>query len=303
MNIQPISFANIINSSSLPRYYNKTAGYTVAIQPQLTRDTVSFGEGEKYLDYRTKDVSYQLACRVSSEAAPIEWKLLDTLKDGLKDVVESSARPDNPIAKGNAGIHGVVKSPLSIIQKALAMRLHSQDEIESIGDIIRARVCLRSSTPDDVDLVFKALGKMVKRGAFKVLELENYRLQPNTGYVTQKNLDDFETVCNACGQYPGIKSKSIPNGYTAIHLTVEFMGRVAEIQIMGTDMEVVKEIEDFYYKLRCNKNFPPKYKEIENAADLRKGQIGDIKVLQVSRTYSTLKNADGIIASIGEILK
>lgn len=50
-------------------------------------------------------------------------------------------------------------------------------------------------------------------------------------------------------------------------------------------------------------SFKNEYKEIENAADLRKGQLGNTKVLQVSRTYSTLKNADGIIASIGEILK
>ena len=49
-------------------------------------------------------------------------------------------------------------------------------------------------------------------------------------------------------------------------------------------------------------SFKNEYKEIENAADLRKGQIGDIKVLQVSRTYSTLKNADGIINEIGKLI-
>ena len=51
-----------------------------------------------------------------------------------------------------------------------------------------------------------------------------------------------------------------------------------------------------------NWSFKNEYKEIESAADLRKGQIGDIKVLQVSRTYSTLKNADGIINEIAKIL-
>lgn len=49
-------------------------------------------------------------------------------------------------------------------------------------------------------------------------------------------------------------------------------------------------------------SFKNEYKEIENAADLRKGQIGDIKVLQISRTYSTLKNADGIINEIRILL-
>ena len=51
-----------------------------------------------------------------------------------------------------------------------------------------------------------------------------------------------------------------------------------------------------------NWSFKNEYKEIESAADLRKGQIGDIKVLQVSRTYSTLKNADGIINEIRILL-
>ena len=51
-----------------------------------------------------------------------------------------------------------------------------------------------------------------------------------------------------------------------------------------------------------NWSFKNEYKEIENAVDLRKGQIGDIKVLQVSRTYSTLKNADGIISEIGKLI-
>lgn len=49
-------------------------------------------------------------------------------------------------------------------------------------------------------------------------------------------------------------------------------------------------------------SFKNEYKEIENAADLRKGQIGDIKVLQVSRAHSTLKNADGIINEIREFI-
>ena len=51
-----------------------------------------------------------------------------------------------------------------------------------------------------------------------------------------------------------------------------------------------------------NWSFKNEYKEIENAANLRKGQIGDIKVLQVSRARSTLKNADGIINEIRILL-
>ncbi len=285
MNISPISFFNNNKYLGVGVAANATQKpyVTLSLRAPLTKDTISFGGGEKYLGKRTRDVSYQLACRVSSEAEPVEWKLLETLRDGLKDVVESKAHPDNPIAKGNAGIHGGVKNPQSIIQKALAMKLYNQDEIESIADIIRARVCLRSSTPEDVDKVFKSIEKMVKRGTFKVLELENYRLQPGSGYATQKILDEFETVCASCGQYPEIKSKSIPNGYSAIHLTVEYMNRPVEIQIMGTDMEVVKEIEDFYYKLRCNKHLAQKYKNIEDMMKEKMKGLGDFEMQALER--------------------
>ena len=51
-----------------------------------------------------------------------------------------------------------------------------------------------------------------------------------------------------------------------------------------------------------NWSFKNEYKEIENSGDLRKGQISNIKVLQVSRTYSTLKNAAGIISEIEKLI-
>ena len=49
-------------------------------------------------------------------------------------------------------------------------------------------------------------------------------------------------------------------------------------------------------------SFKNEYREIANTSDLRKGQIGNINILQVSRARSTLINADEIINEIGKYL-
>lgn len=88
-----------------------------------------------------------------------------------------------------------------------------------------------------------------KAGNFKVKEIENYRLTRKDSYVSSKTLDKFEKICQSKGQFPSRSGKAIPNGYTAVHLTIELPnGQIAEIQIMGRDLERIKELEDFYYK-------------------------------------------------------
>lgn len=49
-------------------------------------------------------------------------------------------------------------------------------------------------------------------------------------------------------------------------------------------------------------SFKNEYKDEAPVNGLKKGTIGNIKVLQVSRTYSTLKNADSIISEIGKLI-
>ena len=53
-------------------------------------------------------------------------------------------------------------------------------------------------------------------------------------------------------------------GYNAIHMTVKFQPNkygetYAEIQIMGSDIAALKDVEDLTYKIRCNKAIQKKY--------------------------------------------
>ena len=45
------------------------------------------------------------------------------------------------------------------------------------------------------------------------------------------------------------------------------------------------------------------YEEEPPASGMQRGRIGSTKVLQVSRVFSTLKDADSIIAEIGRLLQ
>lgn len=243
----------------------------------LGKDTVSFsGKAQKLLDIgetrkgkllqqRTKEVSFRLASKVSDEFEKPLANFLRVLRKGLKGLVATDKNPNNPILGGPNGIKGRVKTPDSIAEKAISRKLFTQKEIEKMGDVAGARIILRSGYHQDFDLLFTELGNMVKHGDLTIREIENYRLTPKDSYVSTKTLDKFEEICNKAGMYPSRKEQAIPNGYTAVHLTVELPdGKLAEIQIMGRDMENVKEVEDFYYKYRFNKGLAKKYRPIQN---------------------------------------
>lgn len=214
---------------------------------------------------RSEKISYQVGMAINNECQDDVTKLIADLKKGLKNVTESDANPDLPVLRGKLGVHGRPKKAASILQKVPPRKLRQKKEIFKMGDVVGVRIVLKSTTQKDLDLVFKELGKMVASGKLNVLEVENYRLTPRDSYVSQKTLDNFELACHKAGQYPEITSKPRESGYTAIHMTVKMpSGKFAEIQIMGRDMEKVKDIEDFFYKKRHNKDFDEKYKPVES---------------------------------------
>ncbi len=268
----------------------------------LDKDTVSFGTRTKTLTNAAKQA------KSSGEKVLKEWnpnaihfneiiKIADSYEEPLKnflrvlrkemhDLIATEANPDNPILPGAAGIKGRVKKPNSIAEKANCRKLFTADEITKMGDIGGARLILRRSSKEDVASIFEVLGNMVKKGT-KIKEVENYRLTPNLGYISQNTLDEFEAICQKCGQYPEIKSKALPNGYTAIHVSIELPDdKVIELQIMGRDMEKMKDVEDFFYKWRCGegkKGFDPKYKSIQKIFQKEMPNLDDFQKETLNR--------------------
>lgn len=257
----------------------------------------------KSLDESDKSakIPYQVGRDINSECQEDLKKLKADLKKALKNVTESDANPDLPVLRGELGIHGRVKKAESILQKVSPRKLRQKEEIFKMGDVVGIRLVLKSSSQKDFALVFRELGKMVRSGKLRVLEVENYRMTPKDSYVSKRTLDAFELTCHKANLYPEISSKTRESGYTAVHMTVELpSGKYAEIQIMGRDMERVKEIEDFFYKKRCVKSMDEKYRPIEV---LLNKVMGKTKVDKETGKVSYEKFDDFQVATLDRYIK
>jgi len=173
---------------------------------------------------------------------------------------------------------------------------------QEIGDIPRARIVLRDGSKDSVKEVLEALSEGVRDGKLVFTEIENYRpivpevpsemikrFQKDLGveldkkniqkiisdpdyfaYPRSVDLAKFKQVCQKRYRDIEVKDRDLPTGYPAIHLAVKLPnGYTGEIQIIGRDVEALKEIEDFYYKAKCKKTikYAPLAKRLEPLRD------------------------------------
>lgn len=283
MNIQALTPKflrnDIITRSNQNGLNVKNASYP-NLRP-LEKDTVSFGAKSRFVvdivetaeglakrkvagqwNYETPITRRGIMELLDSFEKPFN-KFLRDLRAEMKPLVATDSKPNNPIMPGIAGIKGRIKSVEGVEIKSNSRKLFTIEQIAQMGDVAGARIVMRDASQENVALVFDAIGNMVKKGA-KIKEVENYRSTPKNSYVSQNTLDEFEDLCKKFGQYPEIKNKSLPNSYTAIHVTFELPdGKLLELQIMGRDMENVKEVEDLFYKWRCKKDFAEKYRPIQ----------------------------------------
>lgn len=229
----------------------------------LPYDSVSFKGGEKHMNSRSNAVTHGLAQQIYAEAEPVMRDFNSKLLKYFGPLIANEGHPDRPLAY-KKGLSVRIKTPASICEKTASLGLKNKNEIkEELGDIIGARLVLRDST--QTDEVLKKLIEGVKNNDIKIFEIENYRPEPKYAYFSKKQLDSLEKVCNKMRTNGVTRAEtSIPSGYTAVHFSVYLNdGFKGEIQLMGIDVEQVKEIEDMLYKLKNNKSLAPKYKKIE----------------------------------------
>ena len=130
---------------------------------------------------------------------------------------------------------------------------------------------MKESGPEYTAVVIEALKKAAEEGELKITSIENNLPDPRKLpkgkklsdyiYATERQLLSLAKAANA----PLIKNKS-KSGYLAIHINVDlssplfnsyngvYNGYSGEIQIIGSDVLQLKEIEDLCYKLKDNKN-------------------------------------------------
>ncbi len=138
-------------------------------------------------------------------------------------------------------------------------------------DIVGARITMRESTPEYTSIIIEALKQAVRDGALNIVSIENNIPDPKKlpkgkeisdyKYVNDSQLRSLAKIADA----PLIQNKS-QTGYMGIHINVDlsnpifssyngiYNGFSGEIQIIGSDVEELKDVEDLCYKLKDNKN-------------------------------------------------
>lgn len=149
------------------------------------------------------------------------------------------------------------------------------------NDIIGARIILNDSKAA-AQKVMEALKKAANDGALNIVSIENYLPNPKKlpagekissyEYLSARKVSRAAKAMNA--DYRESESKS---GYIAIHVNLdlsgsrfetpknELNGYQGEIQIIGKNVEELKDVEDLCYKLKDEKSsFSPKYKPFKD---------------------------------------
>lgn len=246
----------------------------------LSKDTVSFTSSEKLNRSLLEAFDNISICKSVYNDADVPSEYLKrVLKECLMPYVASDKNPDAPIQR----ITTRVKTPDSIREKA-ASRLgsaitsdlekvfnpNSVDDIKKVcSDIIGARVILRQSDSDKTTQIIDALIKEVRAGRLNITKIENYKPENIPEKWEYFKMEDLQNLCKAVNEtrfgLPEIKvtQRSKETGYMALHLDVDLSnpefksknnGYKGEIQIVGYDVANLKDVEDFCYKLKSNKD-------------------------------------------------
>ena len=243
------------------------------LQP-LDKDTVSFSGkvSNKVIENKEYYGGNGPLVRKIFNAAQIQG---DKFEDALKETFASCCRfegnnPKRPVA------HMVFsrKSIGSIKEKFASNKILNETEAkDTIRDIVRARIVI-DDTKDNKggNIICGKLIKAVKEKKLNIVNIKNYYEMDkkynqgvDTQYISFSNLLNLDNEVSENYGISVLKSgQTKDNGYNAVHIIFKLDdGFYGELQIMGKEVEKMKEIEDIIYKIQCNKRVDPKFDEVK----------------------------------------
>ena len=236
------------------------------VQPQTIVKTRA--SSEKKLEDKTWTISHGLAHSIYRKAEHNTSIMKSTLDKYLKTLFPEPHQEytlERPVAK----LEFRTKKANSIREKATQKFLYTKEGvIHMITDLSGARVILGDGSRESGNIVIDKIMEAVKDGRLKVIEAENHiPTDKKYQYASQTKL---RLLAQASSEKYGIfvPDKIVRNntGYTAIHLLVEFQeGFRGEIQILGHDVAMLKDVEDIPYKILQGKSVDKKYADIKKA--------------------------------------
>lgn len=238
---------------------------------QDTPDTVksaavgSSSADSKTLKDKKRTITNKLAQDISAITDAHTRELKYTVGKCLSHLVQNPDLPCNyehPIYR----LEFRTKGANSIREKASQKHLTSKEGvIGNLHDLAGARIIMGTRANGSVEKVLDELSKSVKDGKLKIVEVENHiPTDTKYQYVSQAKLRKLAQISS--DRFSIMVPERITRnetGYTAIHMLVEFNdGITGEIQILGKDVALFKELEDISYKVLRAKSVAPKYSSI-----------------------------------------
>lgn len=265
-------FQSVRNNRFVSDYYSNLA--------PLKQDTVSFTGGKKVLEYDedepTCGINKATAIKLTKEAKPSQRYLDQKLNQILGDLVRPE-KGKGSLSKPIKSIHSRIKEADSLVEKSITRKLDSVKEVkEGITDIVGARIVMADNSKSAVDKVINRFTKAVQNNQIKIIEIENYRPDPEVDnndniiksydYSSTKALKELKFACDdVLGTSIKKSDEDTPSGYMAIHLLVQLPnGFTGEIQIIGSEVEKLKDIEDLCFKYKNNKTINQIPQKVKN---------------------------------------
>lgn len=279
--INSISFLNFKSPLQQTRKNEKSAQLNNITAPKLAplaKDTISF---KGNVEYRAAINNAQLCEEIHKEAFFVNQWLQETLNKYFADDIYSEQNPEGNIET----IQARVKTGNSIEEKIsdrIREALESTGDIKekifspydekaikkNIRDISGGRIVIKNAHDGEMDKVVENLCKMIIDERLIIDEIEYHKSPANEidQYFTDKQLGKIAEAANKirkANKLPLIKAKSkkSPSGYMALHLSINstrkpnnvddvYQNFYSELQVIGSDVEMLKDIEDFCYKLK-----------------------------------------------------
>jgi len=280
-NISFLNFKSNLQPLKLNKNQNNHFNITAPKLAPLASDTVSF---KGNVEYRRAINNPELCAKIHDDAFFVnEW-----LKEMLHSYFDDSVYNEKTNPTGNVeDIQARVKTGDSIEEKISekiedAMKPendirkkifspHIAEEIkENIRDISGGRIVVKHANREAMDQVVDNLCKMILNERLVIDEIEHHFSPDKTvePYFNEKQLGRICAAANKVRKWsklPLIKVK--PNksksGYMALHISIDstkkpngvgvdsdYKNFYSELQILGSDVGMLKDIEDFCYKLK-----------------------------------------------------
>lgn len=239
----------------------------------LSNDTVSFKATPKTLASRSNGVSLKTAKIINKEAATLQPEIEKFMRKLFESLQVTEQKPDNIVEI----VKGRTKSADSIVEKSATRDWNSKAEIfANMTDLNGIKIVMRDGSKKATKKVLETLEKAVDNGVLILTEVENKRpiaAQKLKGKAAEQwdyaTLDDLEQFILKTSESSNKVVAFEPFDYTkanypAIHFLFRFPGqkRCFEVQLMGHDVAVYKDLDDLIFKILGNKNVDPKYKPI-----------------------------------------